>query len=277
MNNGAWNGSVNNGARNGSVKNWNTEHGKNRRIMQAAEGALEALFPAKCAICGRLLSRDEDFLCARCDGKINYAADGPVCTVCGRPLAFSESVMCGKCLSGENPFCGGAQLFIYDENIKPAIYAFKYKNIRDIGRHIGRRMHEHLGETAAAWNADALIPVPVHKKRYLQRGFNQSEIIADSLGGLLGTPVRTDVLFRVRQTRPQKQLGTGQRARNLEGAFRADREKASGLGRVILIDDIYTSGATLGECARVLKDAGTDMIFFLTAAVVVDYERASLP
>ena len=108
--------------------------------------------------------------------------------------------------------------------------------------------------------------MPLHPSRRRRRGFNQAEILARELGGLCGLPVRTDVLYRIRKTSPQKLLGRAERLRNLHGAFGVSADWKP-CGNVLLIDDIYTTGATLERAAGILKKAGAQKVFFLTISI----------
>lgn len=126
--------------------------------------------------------------------------------------------------------------------------------VREYGAQIGR------------WEIDEIIPVPLHASRRRKRGYNQAEIIAEEIAGMTGIPVRSDVLFRIRKTVAQKRLGRAERAANLRGAFGASRRWKTG-GNVLLIDDIYTTGATVERAAAVLKKAGAQNVYFLTISI----------
>ncbi|MBR3308583.1 MAG: ComF family protein [Lachnospiraceae bacterium] len=125
------------------------------------------------------------------------------------------------------------------------------------------------------WNAEVMLPVPLHKKRFRERGFNQAQLIAERisfwLSKLFGIvlPVDSDYLLRTENTKPQRILDVSARAQNVKKAFVVSTRNGQYAKRsVILIDDIYTSGATLNACAKTLKEAGTEEVFFLTATVV---------
>ena len=116
------------------------------------------------------------------------------------------------------------------------------------------------------WEAEEIIPVPLHRSRRRKRGFNQAEILARELGAAAGIPVRTDVLFRVKKTSPQKSLGKKERQANLKGAFAVSGAWNPGKN-VVLIDDIYTTGATLDRAAKMLRKAGARNVYFLTISI----------
>lgn len=146
------------------------------------------------------------------------------------------------------------------------MYRYKYKNRRIWGRTFAEKMAETCQEQIRRWRINEIIPVPLHRSRLRKRGFNQSEILASELAELCGLPVRTDVLYRIRMTEPQKKLGKEQRMRNLRGAFGVSREWIP-CENVLLIDDIYTTGSTVERAAKVLKIAGAENVFFLTVSI----------
>ena len=111
-------------------------------------------------------------------------------------------------------------------------------------------------------NVDVIIPVPVHPSRRRKRGFNQAEVLAKIMGERLGIPVRTDLLTRTKKTLPQKELSAGERLKNLSGAFRAEVIPAE-IRRILLVDDIYTTGSTIEACTRALKTSGAQAIYFV--------------
>ena len=116
------------------------------------------------------------------------------------------------------------------------------------------------------WDIDEIVPVPIHKKRRKKRGYNQAEIIAFKLGELTGIPVNTQGIMRVKNTRPQKELGDTERIKNLENAFEADSlYRAS--KHVLIIDDIYTTGNTIRHIAQILKASGAEKVFFFTISI----------
>ena len=127
-------------------------------------------------------------------------------------------------------------------------------------------MERHCGKELKQWDIDLIIPVPLHASRKRRRGFNQAEIIAEELSHLTGIPVRNDLLFRIRRTRPQKRLGENERRQNLQGAF-AVKKTQSLPSNILLIDDIYTTGSTVERCAKMLRLAGAENVYFLTVSI----------
>lgn len=157
-------------------------------------------------------------------------------------------------------------MWLHREPVSGAVYRFKYKNKRNWGRIFAVELAEHYEGQIRAWGIEEIIPIPLHSTRKRKRGFNQSEVVAGILSELTGIPCRTDVLFRIRKTVPQKQLDRRGRKDNLMGAFGVSREW-NACENVLLIDDIYTTGTTVGRAAKMLKKAGAQNVYFLTISI----------
>lgn len=153
--------------------------------------------------------------------------------------------------------------YINAGKIKEAVKHFKFLGQRMYGHLFGDMIYEEFSQYDWLTGYDFIVPVPLHEKRLLERGYNQSEIIADSLASNLDLPVYKDVLFRIRNTKKQSKLKGLARKENVEGAFFAYGEELKGK-RVILIDDIYTAGETAMACAEALKSAGAEEVAVIT-------------
>ena len=236
----------------------------------------QLLFPRVCPACGELLKKkltegeEPPFICPACYAKLQFVGDNG-CMKCSRPVPEEEEY-CDDCRKRKLLFDRGRALLLHDEAARKILYDLKYRNCRDNADFIGYEMAVQMGDSLRIWDADALIPVPLHPKRQLQRGYNQAERIAESISYWtkrlygLSLPVVCNVLFRTAYTRPQKELGAGDRETNLRSVFRAELPDA--LKRVVLVDDIFTSGSTLSACADALKMEGAERVFFLTGSIV---------
>ena len=228
---------------------------------------LNLLYPPVCPMCGRISA---ERICLPCREKIRPAAAGAYCLHCGKPLKDEAEEFCPDCRRtiAENGSAvdQGRSLWVHEGPVPGAVYRFKYNNRRRFGQIFAEELADRYTGLIRKWEIDEIIPVPLHRSRYRKRGYNQAEFLALKLGVLCGLPVRTDVLYRIRKTAPQKLLGRRERLRNLRGAFgvRADWKPCR---NVLLIDDIYTTGATLERAARVLKKAGVQKVFFLTISI----------
>ncbi len=185
---------------------------------------------------------------------------------CGKPIENETQEYCRACGRRDSSIDQGRGLWLHSDPVSGAVYRFKYKNKRNWGRIFAAELERQYRGQIRSWEIDEIIPIPLHASRKRQRGFNQSEVIARELADLTGIPCRTDVLFRIRRTVPQKQLDPNGRAANLQGAFGVSR-RWDACENVLLIDDIYTTGATGEKAAKMLKKAGCRNVYFLTISI----------
>jgi ComF family protein len=234
-------------------------------------GALDLLFPPRCQVC---LAFDRSVICAACSAAIKPVLP-PYCDVCGRPFdpEAKGGELCADCRQGSRLDIARGVAF-YDGPMREAIHRFKYSRKRVLAEPMGAMMADYLGapDRVAAARAievseiDRVCPVPLHPARLRERGFNQAELLAGGVCDRFGLVLDTGLLRRVRDTAPQVSLRREDRARNVRGAFVVpDRDAVSGQ-RLLLIDDLATTGATLEECARVLRRAGAASVAALTLA-----------
>ena len=248
-----------------------------KNILRKAEAAFwQLLFPRVCPVCGQILQKkltegnDPPFICPSCYGKLQFTGENG-CLKCSRPIPEEEE-FCEDCRKRKLFFDQGRALLLHDERARQILYDLKYHNRRDNADFLGYEMAVQMALTLRAWKPDALIPVPLHPRRQRTRGYNQAELIAQALSfwtqQLFGMSISVacSVLFRAAYTRPQKELGPSERQANLQNVFRAELPEE--YKRVVLIDDIFTSGATLSACAYALKMAGAENVFFLTGSIV---------
>jgi ComF family protein len=156
--------------------------------------------------------------------------------------------------------------------LRTAIHRLKYDGKKSLAQPLGEWMLEFVDtqpevrEALALAELDFIVPVPLHIRRHRQRGFNQSELLADVLGVRWGVPVRPEALVRVRATTPQVQLSGEERQRNVRGAFASAPDLDAPGATVLLVDDLYTTGATICECAQALRQKQIGRVFVLTLA-----------
>lgn len=185
---------------------------------------------------------------------------------CGKPLRDETEEYCPDCTGQQPWFAQGRSLWIHRDPVPAAVYRFKYQNKRHFGIVFARELAAGYSRQLRKWEIGEIIPVPLHASRRRKRGFNQSEIVAGELARLTGIPCRTDVLFRIKKTLPLKELDRTERARELRGAF-AVAKSWKAPKNVLLIDDIYTTGATLRRAAKMLRAAGAQNVYFLTISI----------
>lgn len=229
----------------------------------------DVIYPPRCPVCDDILAAHKNTirpkLCKECVPKVSFITQ-PVCMRCGKPLESDIEEFCHDCTGKSFYFKRGVAAFSYSKAMKHSMYGFKYNNRREYGDFYAHTIWEKSGHIIDNWNCDALIPVPLHSKRQRKRGYNQATVLAKSLAGYLKLPVDEDILKRVKNTSPQKALEAKERKNNIEKAFQTS---VNGIKykKVILVDDIYTTGATIDECAKVLREAGVFEVYFITACI----------
>ena len=190
--------------------------------------------------------------------------EGPICIKCGKKVKNDNIILCHDCENKEHAFERGFSVFEY-QMIKESLYRFKYAGRAEYAQFYADKTIEYLGDTLGKLQAEALVPVPLHYTRQHKRGYNQAEVYAKKLSAGLNIPVLSGYVKRRRKTTPLKKLSREERQNNLKRAFIITRNDVK-LNTIIVIDDIYTTGATIDAVASVLKRAGVKRIFFLTIA-----------
>ena len=242
--------------------------------MRPAGAALKALlagavmlFPpqARCLGCGSLLGTPFPWLCQDCQQLLIPMADigWRLCSRCGLPVEGSRCHTCGE-WPPDSPSLARC-VFPYTRPAQGLIRAFKYNGVYRLAPYLARHMSDMM-ITQALEAPDALIPVPMHPRRLRQRGYNHALLLAQELGRQQGLPLWPDRLERVKNTRQQAKLSGGERRVALEGAFAA-REVAG--KRLLLVDDVLTTGATACQCTRALLEAGAKEVRLIALAGTV--------
>jgi ComF family protein len=244
------------------------------------KGLLDLLFPPRCQVCHQF---DPAPLCDPCRDQIAPILP-PLCERCGRPfdpLAITGPA-CGDCRDRRWSFVAARAYGRYEDGLRTAIHQFKYAGRRVLAHTLGEMLAVALAEAARdrtdvfagsagagaifPTHADVVCPVPLHPKRLKRRGFNQSALLARALGERTGFAVEEELLLRVRDTHPQVDLPADERRRNVRGAFAVADGLSLRKQTVVLVDDVFTTGATLQECSAALRRAGADRVFVLTVA-----------
>lgn len=221
---------------------------------------LNILYPKKCPICEKIIDKGGRPFCIKCE-KTLIRIKEPVCIICGRPVKITE-VKCRDCENNPHEFDGGRITFSY-EQISDAVYRFKYMNRPEYSDSFARIIYEEQKDWLDVISPDCLIPVPLHKKRLIKRGYNQSEELALAISKYCKVPVNTSLVKRVKNTAPLKFHDREGRQNNMKRAFIVC-ENVVKLTTVVLVDDIVTTGSTLDSIAHVLRAAGVSNIYFLT-------------
>lgn len=204
-------------------------------------------------------------ICPECRVRLPYIPE-PVCMKCGKPVDDEEQEYCSDCIRLPKHYKKGYPLFLYMAPVKEGLTAMKYHNRREYAQFYADEM---LSKYRPQWEAvgfDAVIPVPVHPRKLRKRGYNQAELLARLIAEGLQIRMLKDVLVRVIDTLPQKDLNDIERTNNLKRAFQI-RENGVKLNKVLVVDDIYTSGATIEACTTVLLQAGVREVSYASVCI----------
>ena len=239
-----------------------------RSAISAMRFLLDSVLPPQCLSCSAVVDRAGS-LCATCFGRFTFISP-PMCTCCGIPLESPviDDLVCGACLRDRPAFAQARAAFIYDRESRALVLKLKHGDRTDAAVHLARWL-ERVGAEMIA-RCDLIVPVPLHRWRLLARTYNQAALLANALGPMTGKPVAPDALQRIKATPSQGRLDRVARRRNVARAFVANRPGAIKGRRVLLIDDVLTTGATAGACAQALLDAGALDVDVLVLARVPD-------
>jgi ComF family protein len=232
---------------------------------------LDGALPPRCLACGTIVG-DGGTLCSACWSDVAFIA-APLCAVCGTPLSAApdaEAVSCGSCLAKRPPWRHARAVFRYKGVGRDLVLAFKHGDRLDAAPTLARWLARAGTELLA--DADVIVPVPLHRRRLFMRRYNQSAVLALALGRTVGRRVSVDALARVRPTPSQGGLDRRGRAANVRGAIIVGRPSVVKGKRVVVIDDVLTTGATVGVCVRALLRTGAVSVDILTLARVTREE-----
>lgn len=247
-----------------------------RPLKRAGQGALRLLFgaadlalPPQCLACGVPVS-GHGALCPSCWSRLTLI-EKPYCARLGIPFAYDlgPDALSAEAIADPPPFDRCRAVAVYDDVARQLVHGLKYRDRLDLARWMAAWMRRAGGELVA--QADVIVPVPLHRWRLWRRRYNQSALLAETVARAAGKPLVPQVLRRVRATVQQVGLTAGERDRNVRGAFRVaalDQARVAGR-RVLLVDDVYTTGATVKACTRALLRAGAADVDVLVFARVV--------
>ncbi len=237
--------------------------------------AIELLFPRKCVMCDTVLpqmvfEKDEGaigYLCDDCKKKYSPIKE-PLCKKCGRALRQEEKEYCSECTVRIREFSSGRAMFTYEGDMKKVMYRFKYSNMKWYAEFFEKVCVENLSGWIKDMDFDLVIPVPLHRKKYKKRGYNQADIIGRRIAERLDITYSDSVVERSAETAPQKFLGFEERKNNLKNAFNIRNDSVLlDCEKVLIVDDIFTTGATVDSIAELLKTDRDREIFFLCVCI----------
>jgi competence protein ComFC len=236
------------------------------RTIEPLHGFISLFYPANCELCGEVIARAQ-YLCERCAEKAPRIV-APFCAKCSEPFsgAIEGEFTCANCAHRKLDFDAAVSAYRSRGVVRVIILRFKYGRDLHLRHPIAGWLLEAMRDSRLQDRAfDMLVPVPLHPTRLRERGFNQAELLAKILHTHIGVPV-ISALERIRYTTTQTAFDRIERMENLRDAFRLRKNIDVRDSRVLLVDDVLTTGSTLSECARVLRDAGAQSVHAVTAA-----------
>jgi len=223
--------------------------------------------PPQCPCCEKFLEEGQQGFCSKCLSEIHWI-ESPYCSVCGIPFISKEveSHPCGVCVTHRKYFTMARALGTYEGSLQEAIHHWKYEGKTNLTPFFAEWLAEGLKRYWEPDSLDLLIPVPLHTQRLRERGFNQALVLVKELSRRTGIPYRKTTLQKKKPTVPQVTLSGAERGKGLRGAFHViGKEELVGKS-ALLVDDVYTTGATVNECSRVLRRGGAKRVDVLTLA-----------
>ena len=230
---------------------------------------INLLYPALCQACGKKSESPEENICRDCLKKIKKRLP-PFCTKCGKQLRGDPELQleCSDCKNDEIYFDRAFSVCYYSGTLKDLIHNFKYKKISSLIKEFSDFTLGFIRQYDICKNIDLVLPVPMHRRRLIKREINTSHVMARDVAKRLGTRYDPGILKKHKDTPPQSSLKRHDRIKNIRGSFCIKKAKAPALynKNILIIDDLFTTGSTVNECARILKEAGCGNIDVITLA-----------
>ncbi len=234
---------------------------------------LDLVYPRVCAGCGKELLHNDSPLCSNCYHEIETLSP-PLCSRCGAPcpdMRESEGTRCRYCPEGIFYFDRIRSLYSFkDERVKNMVYSLKFYFQTGLAPTLSKLLLHGFEKHYGHVEFDGLVPVPLHKSRLREREFNQATLLSQEISQKYSLPIREDLIFRIRKTLPQSKLYPHQRKQNLENAFIAPSSDSARGMRILLVDDVMTTGTTMNAVSAILKISGAKSVCGLTFARTID-------
>jgi ComF family protein len=233
-------------------------------IKTFSDDVIDFIYPPFCGICEQRLRRHEKNICQTCWRSLTVIEE-PFCRRCGLALV-SCATLCSGCRSRQRSFSFARSFGLFDENLQRIIHLFKYRRRRSLADPLAELLATMIRRDRRFQAMEVILPVPLHPLRARQRGYNQSRLMASHLARRIGLQLMANVLVRVKNTASQSNLGLAARRMNVHNAFGVRHAEAIRGRRLMLVDDVYTTGATVEACAQVLLEAGAKEVSVVTVA-----------
>jgi len=234
---------------------------------------LDLIYPPRCIFCEDIIPIEEErAICKNCKNIISFVK-GKVCQKCGKLLEDDMSKdVCIDCIKNTQYYDKGLALFVYEGLVRDMIYRFKYGGHKEYAKYLGEFLSEKIRKERLEEKIDLIIPIPIHSNRRKKRGYNQCEELAKVISKKLNIPMNASVLIRKKETKPQSGLSFTQRKNNMKDAFELKNTFDIYHKNILLIDDIYTTGATINSCSKLLKKKNANEVYFLTLSIGRDFD-----
>ncbi len=240
-------------------------------VLRGFRRVLDFVFPQNCISCDGKIQ--EYFLCASCRDDIGFIRQ-PYCFQCGVPADLSyayphEEFVCGVCRQSPYQFDQARSMGFYDTVLRTTIHHFKYRRQMGVLPEMDRLLEKYFEENSGFCQDFTVSPVPLHFNKMKERGFDQAFLIARQVARILKLPLEGGLLRRVKATNPQATMTRVERAHNIKGAFEINHPDLVVKKNILLVDDVFTTGATVDEAAKMLKKNGAGKVYVFTLGRVV--------
>lgn len=243
---------------------------KTRRSLKTnkiLEYITDMIFPPRCPVCDEILGMTDGMIHSGCKSCL-YPVKEPVCLKCGKMITSPTREYCSDCAKKKNShYDQGKAVFEYKGAVKQSIYRFKYDNSREYAGFYAASAVENYSGWIQRNKIDAIVPVPMYRKKKRKRGYNQAEVFARELSKKTGIPVENELVVRVENTPALKLLNYAERKNALDGAFQVRKNIVNCYKSILLVDDIYTTGSTAEEISRMLKQSGNIHVYLLCICI----------
>ncbi len=222
-------------------------------------------YPFRCPICQKIIVGQKQTICNSCEKKIKKITE-PRCKKCGRPIRILEQENCFDCERTHHFYEEGIGIYLYEGDMRRAVHRMKFQNKRVYAKVFGEIMAKEIQDKITKWEIEAIVPVPMHKKKQRKRGYNQAELLAQTIADRWNIEIKKDWVVRVKETAPQKDLEKKARENNMKKAFTIIKNDVE-LKKILIVDDIYTTGSTVDAVAHILKKHGAQKVYFVSLCI----------